>query len=257
MSARQKRLGNVWIVGASSGIGKSLAEKCLPLSDNIAISARSAEKLQHMESEHTGFAAFPLDVSDRGAVAETVEAIEKRLGGIDTAVLSAGIWFPMRAADLDTDRMREAMRINYFGAVYAVEALLAGMKARGRGHIVIVSSVAGYRGLPTSVAYGPTKAALTNFSEALAVELAEFGIQVTLVQPGFVDTPMSKVNRFHMPGLMDVDAAADRLLSGILRRKNAIFFPRLFTSAVRFTNFLPYGLYYALIRRMMGRRRDR
>ena len=257
MSAHDKRLGNVWIVGATSGIGKSLAEKCLPLSDRIAISARSAEKLAHMESEHEGFDAFALDISDENAVGRTVEAIEERYGGIDTAVLCAGIWFPMRAADLDTNRVREAMTINYFGVVYAVEALIAGMKARGSGHIVIVSSVAGYRGLPTSIAYGPTKAALTNFTEALAVELGEHGIKVTLVQPGFVDTPMSRVNKFHMPGLMDVDAAAEQLLAGILRRKNAIFFPRLFTSAVRFTNFLPYGLYYALIRRMMRGRRDR
>ncbi|MCY6382225.1 SDR family NAD(P)-dependent oxidoreductase [Hoeflea prorocentri] len=257
MSAQEKSLGNVWIVGASSGIGQSLAEKCAPLADNVAISARSVEKLEQMERENPSFGAFPVDTSDQAAVEQTAEAIEKRYGGIDTAVLCAAVWFPMRADDLDTDKMHQAMTINYFGAVYAVKALISGMKARGSGHIVIVSSVAGYRGLPSSLAYGPTKAALTNLAEALAVELGEFGIKVTLVQPGFVDTPMSRVNKFPMPGLMDVDAAAEKLLSGILQRKNAIFFPRLFTTAVRLTNFLPYWLFYALSRRMISGRRNR
>ena len=144
------------------------------------------------------------------------------------------------------------MDINYFGVVNAVNALLPGMKERGGGRIVVVASVAGYRGLPTSVAYGPTKAALINLVETLALELHEWDIEVTIVNPGFVDTPMARVNRFRMPGLISADKAAQKLLDGIVRRKSAIFFPFGFTTVIRLTNFLPTALYYWLIRRLTG-----
>ncbi|WP_419906311.1 SDR family NAD(P)-dependent oxidoreductase [Hoeflea sp.] len=243
-------LGNVWIVGASSGIGASLAGLILEKSDNVAISARSSEKLDEIQSSSEKLSAFPLDIADQAAVAETVEKIESRFSGIDLAVLCAGVWWPMSTDEIDTAKMRQAMDVNYFGVVNAVNALLPGMKARGGGRIVVVASVAGLRGLPRSVAYGPTKAALINLVETLAIELRDENIEVTIVNPGFVDTPMSRVNTFRMPGLISADTAAEKLLDGIVRHKPAIYFPFGFTAAIRLLNLLPTGLYYAVIRRL-------
>ena len=156
----ERRLGNVWITGASSGIGASLARLVDGLADNVALSARSSDKLEALQRDGKNLASFPLDVTDAQAVSETVADIESRFGSIDLAVFCAGIWLPMSATSMDPGKMRQAMDINYFGVVNAVKAVLPGMKARGGGHLVIVASVAGYRGLPTSAAYGPTKAAL-------------------------------------------------------------------------------------------------
>ena len=245
-------LGNVWIVGASSGIGASLARLMDDRAGNVAITARSADKLEALQSAGKRLAAFPADISDQKAITDTVAEIEKRFSGIDLAVLCAGVWLPMAADEMDVEEMRRAMDINYFGVIDTVNALLPGMKARGGGRIVIVASVAGYRGLPTSVVYGPTKAALINLVETLAIELSAWGIEVTIANPGFVDTPMARVNQFKMPGLISADTAAQKLLDGIVRHKPAIFFPRGFTTIIRLMNFLPTGLYYALIRRMTG-----
>ncbi|MEX3007186.1 SDR family NAD(P)-dependent oxidoreductase [Hoeflea sp. TYP-13] len=248
----ERRLGNVWITGASSGIGESFARLIDGVADNVAISARAGQKLDAMQRDGDTLISFPLDVANESAVTATVRAIENRFGGVDLAVLGAGVWQPMPAAAMDLSQMRRAMDINYFGVVNAVNAVLPGMKARGGGHIVIVASVAGYRGLPTSAAYGPTKAALIHLAETLAIELSGCGIDVTLVNPGFVDTPMVKVNHYNMPGLMSTDDAAKKMLAGIMKRKEAVFFPLVFTSLIRLSNILPHRFYYWAVRRVTG-----
>lgn len=253
----ERRLGNVWITGASSGIGEDLARLVDDVADHVAISARSGDKLVSLQKSGKKLAAFPLDVTDAQAVSDTVAAIEAQFGGIDLAVFCAAVWQPMSVESMDPAKMRQAMDVNYFGVVNAVNALLPGMKSRGSGHIVIVASVAGYRGLPTAAAYGPTKAALMHLTETLAIELRRDGIEVTLVNPGFVDTPMTRVNNYNMPGMIKSDAAAKYMLAGILKRKPAVFFPLGFTTAMRLLNFLPYRLYYWLIRRITGSGRKR
>ncbi len=253
----EPRLGNVWITGASSGIGESFARLAGEHSTKIAISARSAEKLQALQEGGNALFAYPLDVTDAGAVAETVSAIESEFGGIDTAVLNAGVWNPMRAENMDLDAMHQSMEVNYFGVVNAVKALLPAMIKRGSGHIAIVASVAGYRGLPTAAGYGPSKAAVIHFAETIALELRRYGIAVSIVNPGFVDTPMTQVNQYNMPGMISAEDAAGKLLHGILKKKPAIFFPLGFTYAMRALNFLPYRLYYWLIGRMTGANRKR
>ena len=248
----ERRLGNVWITGASSGIGESFARLAGENSTKIAISARSAEKLSALQDADSKLHAYPLDVTDAKAVSETVSAIQDNFGGIDTAVLNAGVWNPMRAEEMDLDAMHQSMEVNYFGVVNAVHALLPGMIKRGSGHIAIVASVAGYRGLPTAAGYGPSKAAVMHFTETMALELRRYGITVSLVNPGFVDTPMTQVNQYSMPGIISADDAAKTLLDGLLKKKPAIFFPLGFTLAMRALNFLPYRLYYWLIGRMTG-----
>lgn len=253
----ERRLGNVWITGASSGIGESFARLAVEQSQNIAISARSADKLQALQQSSASMHAFPVDVTDASAVTETVAAIEAQFGGIDTAVLNAGVWKPMRAEEMDLDAMHQSMDVNYFGVVNAVKALLPGMIERGGGHIAIVASVAGYRGLPTAAGYGPSKAAVMHFAETMAVELRRHNITVSLVNPGFVDTPMTEVNQYDMPGMISADDAAGKMLDGIMKKKPAIFFPFGFTLAMRALNFLPYRLYYWLIGRITGANRKR
>ncbi|MEM9105359.1 MAG: SDR family NAD(P)-dependent oxidoreductase [Pseudomonadota bacterium] len=248
----ERRLGNVWITGASSGIGEAFARLAVAKSTKIAISARSAEKLQVIEEADSKLSAYPLDVTDAKAVSETISAIESDMGGIDTAVLNAGVWKPMRADDMDLEAIHQSMEVNYFGVVNAVHALLPGMIKRGGGHIAIVASVAGYRGLPTAAGYGSSKAAAMHFAETMALELRRHGITVSIINPGFVDTPMTQVNQYNMPGIMSVDKAAKTLLDGLLKKKLAIFFPLGFTLAMRALNFLPYRLYYWLAGRMTG-----
>lgn len=252
-----RRLGILWITGASTGIGESFVRLASPHADRVAMSARSADKLQALQQDGDNLFVFPLDVTDARAVQDTVDEIEDRFGGIDTAVLNAGVWAPMRADELDLDAMHRSMDVNYFGVVNAVQALLPGMISRGGGHIAIVASVAGYRGLPTAAGYGASKAAVMHFTETMAVELHRHGIAVSLVNPGFVDTPMTRVNRYDMPGMMSADTAAQKMLDGIRKRKPAIFFPFGFTLAMRSLNFLPYRLYYWLIRRITGANRSR
>ncbi len=249
----EKTHGTVWVIGASSGIGASFARLIAAEAEHVAVSARSADKLEKLAAEGSNLAAFPVDVASPAAVAGAARAIEERFGGIDLVVVCSGAWWMMRSDELDIDKMRDAMDVNYFGVVNTVNAVLAGMKARGSGHIVIVASVAGYRGLPNAAAYGPTKAALMNLAETLKLDLSRFGIDVSLVNPGFVDTPMTRTNTFKMPGLISSDLAARKMLAGIRKKRFAILFPTLFANTVRLLNVLPNGLFFWMIGRMMRR----
>lgn len=243
----------VWITGASSGIGHELARLMDGKVGHVAMSARSAGTLEKTASAAETLFAYPLDVTDADAVSATVGKIEDNCGPIDLAVLCAGVWFPMQARDLDLDKARTAVEVNYLGVLNAVAALLPGMLARGRGHIAIVASVAGYRGLPQSVAYGPTKAALINLAEVLRTELGPKGMDISIVNPGFVDTPMTAVNDFPMPGIIPVGEAARRLLDGLEAKRYEIVFPRRLAYALKTLRLLPNALFFAIAKRLKPR----
>lgn len=253
MPSTDEKLGNVWVIGASSGIGEAFARLIDGMADNVAISARSAEKLEKIQSETKSLSAFPVDVTSADAMSQAATTIEARFGSIDLVVICSGYWAVMPADQLDLQKMRTAMDVNFFGAVNMVAAVVPGMKTRKRGRIVIVASVAGYRGLPQASAYGPTKAALMNLAETLKIDLGSFGIDVSIVNPGFVDTPMTRTNKFAMPGLISADEAARSMLAGIRRKKFAILFPFLFANSVRLTNLVPNPLFFWGIRRMLRR----
>ena len=244
----------VWITGASSGIGRALALQHAQAGWWVAASARGADALAALVAEAplARVQAFPLDVTDAAATRATVAAIERKLGPIGRAVLNAGTHKPVSADRFSVVPFETLLATNVMGAVNGLDALIAAMRGRARGQIAIVASVAGYRGLPTAAAYGASKAALINLAEALRPELAQLGIDLRLVNPGFVRTPLTAKNRFPMPYLMEPEAAAARVYRGLGRRGFEITFPRRFTWVLKCLRLLPYRLYFPIIRRATG-----
>ncbi len=248
----------VWITGGGKGIGRALALRLARAGDIVAVSARTAADLERLVDEAVALTgriiAFPLDVTDEPAVAATVAAIEKDLGPIDVAVLNAGTHIPVDADDLSSAPFRKLLDVNVMGVVHSLSALLPGLIARRAGHIAVVGSVAGYRGLPTAAAYGASKAAVINMCEALKPELDTLGVRLTLINPGFVKTPLTDKNEFEMPFLMEVDAAAARIADGLDAHRFEVTFPRRFTWILKFLRMLPYSIYFVLVRRLVNRR---
>ena len=246
--------GVVWITGASSGIGEALARRLARDGRRVAVSARSATALDTLAAaDPSHLMAVPLDVTDATACTAAVAEIETRFGEIDLAVLNAGMHQPMSADDFSTATLRRLLDINLLGVAHCLEPLLARMAARRRGHVALVASVAGYGGLPTAAAYGPSKAALINMAESLKLDCDRLGIKLQLVDPGFVKTPLTDRNDFPMPFLMPVDAAVDALIAGLATRRFEIVFPRRFAILLKLLNMLPYDAYFALVRRMTGK----
>jgi short-subunit dehydrogenase len=243
-----------WITGASSGIGEALALRLARDGRQVAASARNGNALEALAQRAGGrIAAFPLDVTDATACAQRVAGIEAAHGEIGLAVLNAGTHRAMSAEDFSVETARLLIEINLMGVVNCLAPLLARMRMRGRGHIAVVASVAGYGGLPTAAAYGATKAALINMTEALKPDCDRLGIKLQLVNPGFVKTPLTDRNEFPMPFLMPVDAAVDALVAGLASDRFEIVFPRRFALLLKSLNALPYGAYFRLVRRMTGK----
>jgi short-subunit dehydrogenase len=238
----------VWITGASTGIGHAMALQLAAEGVTIAVSARSADKLSGLGAN---IHAYPLDVTDAAAVAATVTKIEQDLGPIDLAVLGAGAYAPVVPPKLELDAFSNLMKVNYFGVVNALTVLVPMMAVRRSGHIAWIASVAGYRGLPKAAAYGPTKAALINLAESLKPELEAQGVTVSVINPGFVETPMTAVNDFKMPFLMTPEAAARRSIEGLRARKFEIAFPSRFVAILKLVRILPYSWFFGLIRRFV------
>ncbi|PTW54332.1 short-subunit dehydrogenase [Breoghania corrubedonensis] len=247
MKQTQAQWKTVWITGASSGIGLELARLFDDRADHVAVSARSSDKLVDLAANATNIHGYAVDVTDAEAVSACVSEVEDRGGNIDLAVLNAGAWALMSVDEFDLAAVRTGVEVNFMGVMNALNALLPRMLARGRGHIAIVASVAGYRGLPRSLAYGPTKAALINLAETLNTELAPRGIMVSVVNPGFVDTPMTRDNPFPMPGLIGARQAAEYIVSGLERGKFEIAFPRFFAAQMKLLRLLPNWLYFRAI----------
>lgn len=238
-----------WITGASTGIGRSLAIKLAAGGVQVAASARTVSKLETIAAKSAAITSAPLDVGDRDAAIKTANAISQDIGSIDLAILNAGVWHPSPAVELDGAKAAQSMTVNYLGVVNCIEALLPGMLERGHGHIAIVGSVAGYRGLPKSCHYGPTKAALINLAETLAVEFASKGIDITIINPGFVETPMTDVNDFDMPYIMSPDEAATRILRKLPKKPFEIAFPWQLVWALKLARLMPTNLYLWQMRR--------
>lgn len=237
-----------WITGASSGIGLELAKRLDGDVAHVAMSARSKKKLISSAKAGRTLAPYPLDVTNATAVANAVKQIEKNAGPIDLAILNAGVWYDMRSNEMQLDKIQSALDVNYMGVVNCIGALLPGMLKRGRGHIAIIASVAGYRGLPRAIAYGPTKAALISLAETMHLELEPHGILVSVVNPGFVDTPMTEGNTFPMPAIIPVEEAATSLLAGLQTGKFEIAFPKGFIFWMKALRRAPYPLFFWIMR---------
>jgi short-subunit dehydrogenase len=219
----------------------------------VAASARSAEALAALEGEAAAggrIHAFPVDVTDRAAMAETVARIEHAHGAIELAILNAGTHRPVDGRQFDAATFDRLIAVNLTGTVNGLAAILPRLVARRAGHVALVASVAGYAGLPTAAAYGATKAALINLAESLKFDLDPVGVRVSLVNPGFVRTPLTDRNEFAMPALMEVDDAARALVRGLARPGFEVTFPRRFTYALKLIRLLPYRLYFPLMARV-------
>ena len=241
----------VWLVGASSGIGAALAEALQARGARLALSARPSPRLDAL-AESTGALALPCDVTVDGALHAAAERLRTAWSGLDHVVYLAAHYAPMRGYELDLGAVRASVETNLLGAYAAVDAALPLLDGQEGASLVLVASVAGYRGLPSAVAYGPTKAALINLAETLYLDLAPRGVGVHLVNPGFVRTPQTDRNAFTMPALIEPEEAAEALLEGMARGRFAIAFPRRFTSVMKLLRSLPDRLYFSLIHKATG-----
>ena len=249
----------VWLVGASTGIGRATASALHAQGARVVVSARNAAALQEFVAQHPGSVAMPLDVSDAALVKSTSAAIVASGRGLDHVMYCAGHYRDMSAGAFDLADMVRHIQINYVGALNMLDAVLpyflarasvrAGTDAHCAGHISLVGSVAGYRGLPKSLAYGPTKAALINLAETLYLDLHDKSIGVSLVNPGFVETPLTAQNDFDMPALISPEEAAGQIMQGWARGEFEIHFPKRFTVWMKVLQWLPYGLFFPAVRR--------
>jgi short-subunit dehydrogenase len=245
----------IWCTGAGKGLGRSVALTLAARGHHVAISARTRSDLDALVDEAADLpgqmVAFPLDVADESAVFGTLEDIENSLGPLDLVILNAGTHIPVDAASLTVKPFRDLMETNFMGTMHGVAAVLPRFIGRGRGHLAVVASVAGYRGLPTSAAYGASKAALINMCEALKPELDRAGVTISVVNPGFVKTPLTDRNDFPMPFLMEADDAAEQMVRGLESGRFEITFPKRFTWGMKLLRCLPYSLYFAVSRRFL------
>lgn len=241
-----------WLVGASTGIGRATAARLHAAGARVIVSARSAATLDAFVAAHPGSEAIVLDATDRAAMRAAVEHLATTYGRIDLAVYCAGTYQAMRATQFDLDVALRHQQVNYVGALHLLDAVLPMLLKQGGGHLSLVGSVAGYRGLPQATAYGPTKAALINLAETLYLDLQPRGIGVSVVNPGFVETPLTAQNEFRMPALITPDEAADQILRGWQRGEFEIHFPKRFTLWLKALRHLGYGPYFAAVRRSTG-----
>jgi NAD(P)-dependent dehydrogenase (short-subunit alcohol dehydrogenase family) len=241
----------VWLVGASSGIGRATAAALHAQGAQVWVSARNAQALDGFVRQHPGSHALPLDVTDAHAVAQAAQRVLGH-GPLDLVCVCAGHYRAMRANTLDLTEALRHQQVNVTGAWHVLAAVLPALLKQGHGHLSLVGSVAGFRGLPQSLAYGPTKAALHHLAEVLYLDLHPQGLGVSLVTPGFVATPLTAQNDFAMPALMTPEAAATELLRGWARGEFLIHFPKRFTRVLQGLRLLPYRLYFALVQRLTG-----
>jgi NADP-dependent 3-hydroxy acid dehydrogenase YdfG len=239
----------VWIVGASSGIGEATAAALHTMGARVVVSARKASALASFVDAHPGSQALALDVTDRSAVQAAAAQLLTQ-GPLDCVVYCAGHYAAMRADALDVADMVRHYEVNYLGALYLLDAVLPALLARGMGHISLVGSVAGYRGLPNSLAYGPTKAALINLAETLYLDLHSKGLGVSIINPGFVQTPLTAGNDFTMPALLTPAQAASAIVKGWALGAFEIHFPKRFTLWLKALRILPNRLYFRLVGRI-------
>lgn len=241
-----------WLIGASSGIGAATARLLLDRGAKVAVSARNRAALDQLAAGRPDALAFAADVTRVESLASARAGIEAAWGGIDFVMLLAGAYTPVRAWELTVEKARRPVEVNLMGVYNALAAVLPGFLERRAGAVAIVSSVAGYRGLPKALVYGPTKAALINLAEILYLDLAPRGVAVYLIDPGFVATPMTAQNDFAMPGLLTPEAAAAEIVKGLERGRFEIHFPKRFTLWLKLLRLLPYRLYFAAVRRSTG-----
>jgi len=249
--------GLAWITGASSGIGRAVALELARRGWRVAATARRAGELDTLAAEAATrglvILPFPGDVTDRVGLAKVVADVETNGGPIALAMLNVGTFFPDDSGEWAGDAFRQTYDVNLGGTLNALEPLLPRMIGRGRGQVAIVSSVAGYVGLPRAAAYGSSKAALISMCESLRFGLEPLGVGVQVICPGFVHTPLTAKNDFPMPFVIEADDAARRICDGLASRRFEIAFPWRMVWLLKTLRLLPYSWFFRLVGKGTGR----
>ena len=238
----------IWITGGSTGIGKALAIKFASKGWNVAISARRTELLNELSNSYENISGFPLDVTDKEKCKQVFNEIKNKFENIDICFFSTGTWDPKKEKEIDVEQMEDVFKVNFFGTVNCIKAVEQYFRDKKKGTITIVSSIAGYRGLPNSTGYGPSKSALNNLAESLYFDFKRYNVRVCLVSPGFIKTPMTDKNDFKMPFLKTPEYAADQIFEGLVNKNTfEIHFPKSLTITLKLLSFLPSKIYFGLV----------
>ncbi|MDF1762106.1 MAG: SDR family NAD(P)-dependent oxidoreductase [Oleibacter sp.] len=240
----------IWLTGASSGIGEAVAEMLASRCKTLYISARSEDKLNALAKHHSNVKALPCDITDPSSLADAAKIIEQESGYLDTLIANAGTCEYVDVNNYEADMFRRVLETNFLGLTNTVGAALTLLKGSKRGYIVGVSSSVSFLPMPRAQAYGASKAAVSHYLEAMKADLAGCGIDVSVVSPGFVKTPLTDVNDFPMPMLMEVDKAAQAMINGIERRQWHIQFPKRFTIMLNIIGHLPAFIRHRLTAKM-------
>jgi len=241
----------IWITGGSTGIGKALAIKFANEGWNVAISARRENLLEEISNVNKNISSFPLDVTKKENCKEVFNLIKNKFENIDICFFSTGTWDPKKEKDIDVEQIENVFKVNFFGTLNCIKAVEEYFKNKKSGIITIVSSIAGYRGLPNSTGYGPSKSALNNLAESLYFDFGRSNVRVCLVSPGFIKTPMTDKNDFNMPFLKTPEYAAEKIYDGLVNKKSfEIHFPKSLTIILKILGFLPNKIYFGLISKL-------
>jgi short-subunit dehydrogenase len=232
------------ITGGTTGIGAALTRRLVAHGTKVAICGRRVELLDSMRRElGDSVVTIAADLADTNRAIEVVSEAKERLGSLDLVVANAGFGINKPAAIIEPWEVLAVLQLNLLGACATLTAAIPHMVAEGRGHLVGISSIAGVRGLPMSAAYSASKAALSTYLESVRVDLYRFGIKVSDIRPGFIDTPLTKTNKFKMPFLMSADEAARLIIRALVRGRRVYTFPWQMAIAARFLSLVPPILY--------------
>ena len=241
----------IWITGGGTGIGKAVALKFANQGWKVAISGRRETVLKEVEDINPNIKSFPLDVNDKGKCFEIMKNIKEEFGDIDICFFSTGTWDPKKEREIDVEQIEKVFKVNFFGTLNCIKSVEDHFRNRKNGIITIVSSIAGYKGLPNSTGYGPSKAALNNLAESLYFDFGRYNVRVCLVSPGFIKTPMTDKNDFKMPFLKTPEYSADKIYNGLINsNKFEIHFPKSLTLILKFFKIIPDRLYFYLVKKM-------
>ena len=232
-----------WIVGASAGLGREVARKISATGATVIVSARSEDDLNSLAEDCSGAVeVVPMDVASDDSVARAAKAA----GHVDGVVFLAGVYWPLKAQEWEVDQVVRMLDINLTGAARVLGHVVPAMVARDAGHIVICGSLAGFRGLPGAIGYGASKAGIMSLAESLHMDLRKTGVDVQLINPGFIRTRLTDKNDIPMPFIMEAEVAARHFVDHMQTDGFSKSYPRLFASFFRFSQFLPNFLYYRL-----------
>ena len=242
----------IWITGASSGIGKALSIKFAQEGWIVAASARREGLLQELTKINQNIHSFPLDVTNPEQCKKVFEEIKKKFNNIEISIFGTGIHDPNSEKRFNLEKIREIMEVNYFGTMNSINSVYDYYNDKKGGQISIISSVAGYRGLPAAGAYCASKSALTSFAESLHFEMKKKNVRVSLISPGFIKTPMTDQNDFPMPMIKSAEFAAEQIFLGLIKKKGfEIHFPRIFTYMMKILSMLPSNIYFKIVEKGM------